>query len=131
LEALGIENARLIYGHLEYLMAIWYIIGPFGIFNRNLVYFASMWNQEKSGNPVQCHKKIIKNLTNEWEVKPAIKIRIVFEQQKKENLSSFLLLWKGDCLLSPPISISSSNRKGWKAIALFWRLFVNKNAVFW
>jgi hypothetical protein len=47
------ENASIIYGHLEYLTAIWYILGPFGIFNGNLVYFPNigMWKQEKSGNP--------------------------------------------------------------------------------
>jgi hypothetical protein len=30
LEGLGMENVGTFYAHLEYIMAIWYISGPFG-----------------------------------------------------------------------------------------------------
>jgi hypothetical protein len=33
----------IFYGHLEYLMAIWYILWTFGIFNDHLVYFMDIW----------------------------------------------------------------------------------------
>jgi hypothetical protein len=60
------ENVGILYGRLnEYLMAIWYILRPFGIFYDHLVYFTAigyiLWPfgiiflvleyQDKSGNP--------------------------------------------------------------------------------
>jgi hypothetical protein len=33
----------IFYGHLVYLMAIWYILWPFGIFYGHLVYFMLIW----------------------------------------------------------------------------------------
>jgi hypothetical protein len=47
------ENVGKIYGHLEYLKAIFYTLCSFGIISGHLVYFLSigMLYQEKSGNP--------------------------------------------------------------------------------
>jgi hypothetical protein len=41
------ENIGILYIHLEYFTAIWYILRPFGIFFNVLVYFT----KKKSGNP--------------------------------------------------------------------------------
>jgi hypothetical protein len=38
-EGLGMENVGMFYDHLEYFTAIWYNLGPFGIFCSHLVYF--------------------------------------------------------------------------------------------
>jgi hypothetical protein len=49
LEGLGMENVGILYAHLEYITAIWYILWSSG----NLVSFSPFWNKkrEKSGNP--------------------------------------------------------------------------------
>jgi hypothetical protein len=53
LEGLRMEKVGLFYGHLEYIMAFWYILWPFG----NLVaiwyifHLFSILSREKSGNP--------------------------------------------------------------------------------
>jgi hypothetical protein len=55
LEGLRIENVGIIYGHLVYFTAIWYILWPFG----NLLVIFSRFGilcQEKSGNPVSDSK---------------------------------------------------------------------------
>jgi hypothetical protein len=53
LEGLEMENVGIFYGHLEYSIAIWYILRPFG-------HLVALWYifplfgilcQEKSGNP--------------------------------------------------------------------------------
>jgi hypothetical protein len=46
MEGLGMENVGIVYGHLAYFTAIWYILCTFGIF-----FPICMLNQEKSGNP--------------------------------------------------------------------------------
>jgi hypothetical protein len=40
LESLGLENV----GTYTYIMVIWYILWPFGIFYGHLVYFMAIWN---------------------------------------------------------------------------------------
>jgi hypothetical protein len=54
------ENAGLLYGHLEYFTTIWRILRPFGIFYGNLFSFCGQLVQfssfgilykETSGNP--------------------------------------------------------------------------------
>jgi hypothetical protein len=37
------EKFSTFYGHLAYIMAIWYILRPFGIFYGHLVYFTLIW----------------------------------------------------------------------------------------
>jgi hypothetical protein len=47
-------NAGIFYDHLEYFMAIWYNLWPFGIVCGHLLYvFPNLecLDQEKSGNP--------------------------------------------------------------------------------
>jgi hypothetical protein len=39
LEGLGMENVGMFYGHLEYIIAICYILGPFGNLVEKLVCF--------------------------------------------------------------------------------------------
>jgi hypothetical protein len=48
------EDVGIFYGHLVYLMAIWYFCGNVGAFYGYLVYFTrcGMFYQDKSGNPV-------------------------------------------------------------------------------
>jgi hypothetical protein len=41
--ALEWENAAVIYGHLEYLMAIWNTLWPFGVLYGPLVYLIVIW----------------------------------------------------------------------------------------
>jgi hypothetical protein len=36
-------NEGIVYGHLEYFTAMWYILLPFGIFYGHLVYFMAIW----------------------------------------------------------------------------------------
>jgi hypothetical protein len=36
---LGMEKVGKLYGYLEYITAIWYILQPFGIFYGHLVFF--------------------------------------------------------------------------------------------
>jgi hypothetical protein len=43
MEGLGMVNACIFFDHLEYFMAIWYILLPFGIFYDLLVYFMTSW----------------------------------------------------------------------------------------
>jgi hypothetical protein len=38
-----VENVGIIYGHLEYLTAIWNALWPLGIFSGHLVYFSQYW----------------------------------------------------------------------------------------
>jgi hypothetical protein len=47
------ENAGILYDHLEYSKDIWDILCPFGTFFVRLVYFSGfgIMYQEKSGNP--------------------------------------------------------------------------------
>jgi hypothetical protein len=47
------EKVGIFYGHLEYITAIWYILGPFGNFVSILYIFHGfgILCQEKSGNP--------------------------------------------------------------------------------
>jgi hypothetical protein len=46
-------NVGIFYDHLEYFMAIWYNLWPFGIDCGHLLYFSNLecLDQEKSGNP--------------------------------------------------------------------------------
>jgi hypothetical protein len=37
------EYVGILYGHLVYFMAIWYILWPFGILHGHLVYFMAIW----------------------------------------------------------------------------------------
>jgi hypothetical protein len=37
------ENAGILYGHLEYCMVIWNIVWSFGIFFGHLVHFMAIW----------------------------------------------------------------------------------------
>jgi hypothetical protein len=43
LEGLGMKKVGVVYGLLEYLTAIWYILWPFGNSVANLVYFSQFW----------------------------------------------------------------------------------------
>jgi hypothetical protein len=43
LEGLAMENLGIFYDHLVYFTAIGNILGPFGIFCGNLVYFSPLW----------------------------------------------------------------------------------------
>jgi hypothetical protein len=72
-EDLAMEYFGILYGHLIYFMAIWYIMWPFGLFCGHLVYCVANWYilwllhvyflrfgmlyQEKSGNPALLCKK--------------------------------------------------------------------------
>jgi hypothetical protein len=49
-----LENVDIFYGHLEYFIAIWDILWPFGTKCAHLVHFSwfGIMHQEKSGNPV-------------------------------------------------------------------------------
>jgi hypothetical protein len=40
---LGGFEVGIIFGHLEYLTAIWYALWPFGIFSGHLVNFSQYW----------------------------------------------------------------------------------------
>jgi hypothetical protein len=55
----------IFYGHLEYFMAIWDILWPFGTFCVHLVHFSvfGIMYEEKSGNPVVCRNRFVKLLT--------------------------------------------------------------------
>jgi hypothetical protein len=37
------DDVGILYGHLDYFAAIWYILWYFGIFYGNLVYFMAIW----------------------------------------------------------------------------------------
>jgi hypothetical protein len=37
------KDVGIFYGHLVYLMDIWFILWPFGLFNVHLVYFMAIW----------------------------------------------------------------------------------------
>jgi hypothetical protein len=59
-QGLRFENIDIFYVHLEYFMAIWNILWPFGIFSCHLANSVFIWyifssfgivHQEKSGNP--------------------------------------------------------------------------------
>jgi hypothetical protein len=51
LEGIEMEHIGIFYGHLEYIMAIWYIIWPFGgILVYYFTRFGILYN-EKYGNP--------------------------------------------------------------------------------
>jgi hypothetical protein len=43
LEGFGMENVGLFFDHLEYFMAIWYNLWPFGLVCGHLVYFFPFW----------------------------------------------------------------------------------------
>jgi hypothetical protein len=43
LEGLSKENVGIFYGHLVYLIAIWYILWPFGTFCGHLIHFVVIW----------------------------------------------------------------------------------------
>jgi hypothetical protein len=43
LEGLAMEDFGILYKHLDYFAAIWYILWPFGIFYGYLVYFSPFW----------------------------------------------------------------------------------------
>jgi hypothetical protein len=43
LEGLAMEGIGVLYGHLVYFKAIWYILWLFGIFCGHLVYFVVIW----------------------------------------------------------------------------------------
>jgi hypothetical protein len=43
LDGLGVDNVGIIYGHLEYLKAIWYILLSMGVCCCQLVYFVVIW----------------------------------------------------------------------------------------
>jgi hypothetical protein len=43
LEGLGMENIDILFGHLEYCSAIWYMLFPFYIFCGHLVFFSAVW----------------------------------------------------------------------------------------
>jgi hypothetical protein len=38
------EDVGIFYGHLVYIVAIWYILWPFGTYCGHLVYFVAIWN---------------------------------------------------------------------------------------
>jgi hypothetical protein len=59
----------ILYGQLEYFMAIWYILCPFGIFNGHLVYFMAIW----------CILCPFGNLIVLWYIFPSF--RILFEEK--------------------------------------------------
>jgi hypothetical protein len=59
LEGLATEDVGLFYGHLVYVVTIWYILWAFGTSLGHLVYVSSfgMLHQEKSCNPASNSKK--------------------------------------------------------------------------
>jgi hypothetical protein len=40
---LGMEKVGIFYGHLEYIVAMWSILWPFGIYCGHLVYCKVIW----------------------------------------------------------------------------------------
>jgi hypothetical protein len=46
-------NIGIFYDNLEYFMAFWYNLWPFGIVSGHLLYFSNLvcLDQDKSGNP--------------------------------------------------------------------------------
>jgi hypothetical protein len=44
LEDLGMENVGIFDCHVEYIMAIWNILWPFGIYYGHLEYIMAIWN---------------------------------------------------------------------------------------
>jgi hypothetical protein len=46
LEGLVNENAYIFYDHLDYFMAIWYKLWPFGVVCGHLVYFLYFWSKK-------------------------------------------------------------------------------------
>jgi hypothetical protein len=54
----GMENASILYDHLEYFAAIWYNLWPFGSLWSFSIFFPIwyVWTKEKSGNPAPRRK---------------------------------------------------------------------------
>jgi hypothetical protein len=55
LDALATEDVYVVYGHLVYFTAIWYILWKKQYFCGNLVHLTQFWSiiPRKSGNPAQ------------------------------------------------------------------------------
>jgi hypothetical protein len=43
MESLALEDIGILYGHMVYFAAIWYILWPFGTFCGHLVFFIVVW----------------------------------------------------------------------------------------
>jgi hypothetical protein len=72
LEGLGMVNVGIFYGRLEYIMANWYILWPFGTVCGRLVYVGMIpvlvcLDPEKSGNPG--HSNVLSPLADKWRYK--------------------------------------------------------------
>jgi hypothetical protein len=70
-------NVGIFYDHLEYFMAIWYNLWPFGTVCGHLLYFSQfgMFGPRKSSNPDNCYKNPALHMCN---LSPNAKVKVIF-----------------------------------------------------
>jgi hypothetical protein len=97
LEGLGMGNVAIFYDHLEYFMAIWNILWPFGIFYGHLEYLMAIWYNLWQYSIVCGHFVYLSQFgmfgpRKIWQ--PWARDRLVFEGVTQT--SSSLFLFQGD-----------------------------------